>query len=117
MTAFEELKAWCEKHLGADDYKAVPESENYYATIYLEPLTNGDNTPCLVFDDDGAFQHSDTCTNDEMVEHIQDYEQQDRATAGDNWFPNDSEPAPTPIAGQMVRKMIEYYEGKMQQSK
>lgn len=21
MTAFEELKAWCEKHLGADDYE------------------------------------------------------------------------------------------------
>ena len=117
MTAYEELKAWCEKHLTANDYKAVPESENYYATIYFEPLINDNNIPCFVFDADGAFQHSDVCTNDEIVEHIQDYERQDSAIAGDNWFPNDSEPAPASIGGQMVRKMIEAYERKMQQSK
>lgn len=50
MTAYEELKAWCEKHLNADDYKAVPESENYYAVIYFEPLVNDNNIPCFVFD-------------------------------------------------------------------
>ena len=93
------------------------ESENYYTTIYFEPLINDNNIPCFVFDNDGAFQHSDICTNDEMVEHIQDYKQQDSATAGDNWFPNDFEPVPTPIAGQMVRKMIEFYERKEQQQK
>jgi hypothetical protein len=115
MTAFEELKAWCEKHLDADDYKVVPESENYYATIYFEPLINDNNIPCFVFNDEGTFQHSDVCTNDEIVEHIQDYEQQDSATAGDNWSPNDSEPVPTSIGGMMVRKMIEEYERKMKQ--
>lgn len=112
MTAFEELKAWCEKHLGADDYKVVPESENYYATIYFEPLINDNNIPCFVFNDEGTFQHSDVCTNDEIVEHIQDYEQQDSAIAEDK-SPNDSEPAPTSIGGMMVRKMIEEYERKM----
>ena len=113
MTAFEELKAWCEKHLTADDYKVVPESENYYATIYFEPLINDNNIPCFVFDSTGDIEHSDVCANDEMVEHIQDYERQNSATAGDNWFPNDSEPVPTSIGGMMVRKMIEEYERKM----
>lgn len=74
MTAFEELKAWCEKYLGADGYKAVPESKDYYATIYFEPLINNNNIPCFVFDNTGAFEHSDVCRNNEMFEHIYDYE-------------------------------------------
>lgn len=78
MTAYEELKAWCEKYLAPDEYQAVPESESYYATIYLEPIINDNNIPCLVFDENGIFQHSDVCANDEMVEHIQDYEANSR---------------------------------------
>ena len=107
MTAFEELKAWCEKHLGADDYKVIPESENYYATIYFEPLINDNNIPCFVFDEDGAFQHSDICTNDEIVEHIEDYEQKGSLTSEIV-----AEPPLTSIGGMMVRKMIAEYERK-----
>ena len=74
MTAYEELKAWCEKYLHVDEYKIIPESPSYYATIYIEP---DDNTsiPCFVFDEQGTFVHSDTCTNEEMCEHIRDLEE------------------------------------------
>ena len=109
MTAFEEVKVWCAKHLGADDYKVVPESENYYAAIYFEPLINDNNIPCLVFDEDGAFQHSDICTNDEIVEHIEDYEQKGSLTSEIV-----AEPPLTSIGGMMVRKMIAEYERKQQ---
>ena len=115
MTAFEELKAWCEKHLGTDGYKAVPKSKDYYATIYFEPLINDNNIPCFVFDTTGAIEHIDVCTNDEMIEHIYDYKR--NSTIAEDKLPNDSEPAPTSIGGLMVRKMIEEYERKMQQSK
>jgi hypothetical protein len=74
MNAFEELKAWCEKHLKADEYKIVPESKSYRATIYFEPDMN-DNLPCFIFDDKGKYLVSDSCTNEEMCEHIQDYEE------------------------------------------
>ena len=107
MTAYEELKAWCEKHLEVDDYKAIPESENYCATIYFEPLINDNNIPCFVFDRDGTFQHSDVCTNDEMVEHIEDY---DKEQDEEEIEPPHYSPPPNSIGGQMVRRMIEMYE-------
>lgn len=73
MTAFEELKAWCEKHLGADDYKIVPESNLYHVTIYFEPDMN-DNISCFIFGSTGKYITSGSCTNEEMCEHIEDYE-------------------------------------------
>ena len=73
-TAFEELKEWCEKHLKADEYKVVPESISYHTTIYFEPDMN-DNLPCFIFDGDGKYIVSDSCTNEEMCEHIRDYEE------------------------------------------
>lgn len=66
-TAYEELKAWCEKHLPKDNYKVEPESKNFYATIYfIQPLTkdifaimfkNGDFCDTAVFDDDEMIEH------------------------------------------------------------
>lgn len=72
MTAFEELKAWCEKHLKPYEYRAVPESRNYCPTIYFDH-ENPDNIPCLVFDyESGGFNCSMVCTNEEMCEHLVD---------------------------------------------
>lgn len=34
MTAYEELKAWCEKHLEPEDYKDVPETGGF-STAYI----------------------------------------------------------------------------------
>lgn len=73
MSAYEELKAWCEKYLKADAYKAVPESERYFPAFYFEPDVNIDIS-CIVFNEDGSFQHTETVTNEEMCEHILDYE-------------------------------------------
>jgi hypothetical protein len=72
MSAYEELKAWCEKHLKSYEYKAVPESRNYCPTIYFD-YENPDNIPCLVFDyESGGFNCSMVCTNEEMCEHLVD---------------------------------------------
>lgn len=72
MNAYEELKAWCEKHLKPYEYKAVPESKNYCPTIYFG-YENTDNIPCLVFDyESGGFNCSIVCTNEEMCEHLVD---------------------------------------------
>lgn len=108
MTAFEELKAWCEKHLGADDYKVVPESRLYFATIYLT-----DNGICyLSFDRDGAYCGMGSIDEDDMFEHINEVEREEEKASEVV-----ADPPLTPIAGQMVRKMIEYYERKANQQK
>lgn len=98
MTAYEELKAWCEKHLDPESYKAVPESPSYCATIYF--INNEISYIC--FDSNGAVFYLDTLDEDDMIEHIQDYERTQEAPKSD--------PMPTTVGGQMVRKMIEFYE-------
>lgn len=72
-TAYEELKAWCEKHLDADEYRVVPESRSFCASIYLD-IWGNDNIPCIVFNRVGECTNACTVTNDEMCEHIHDYE-------------------------------------------
>lgn len=74
MTAYEELKAWCEKYLNKDEYKIVPESTTYDSTIYIEPDDMGDSIPCFLFNEDGSFMHSGVYPNEEMCDHIRDYE-------------------------------------------
>ena len=71
LTAFEELKTWCEKHLEVMDYKVVPESPSYLATIYF--MENGVTYIC--FDSTGAVSGMGTLDDDEWVEHIRDYEE------------------------------------------
>jgi hypothetical protein len=73
MSAYEELKAWCEKHLTIDDYKIVPESPSYCETIYFISGSNED-VPFVTFEN-GKFCCADICTNEEMCEHIRDYEE------------------------------------------
>lgn len=71
MNAFDELAEWCAKHLDADDYKVVPESPSYCATIYL--IDNDINY--VGFDRDGAVCGMGTLDEDEMLDHIRDYEE------------------------------------------
>lgn len=107
-TAYEELKAWCEKYLEVDDYKIVPKSEYYFTTIYFDPLANDNNIPCFMFDTDGSFQHLSVCSESEMIEHIENYEGQDEDKK--EIEPPHYSPPPNSIGGQMVRRMIEMYE-------
>lgn len=101
MNAFEELKAWCAKHLGADDYKVVPESRSYSATIYFTDCGVG----FICFDRDGDVCGMGTLDESDMFEHIDEYEQ----GCG---IPSEvvAEPPLSSIGGMMVRKMIEAYE-------
>lgn len=71
MTAFEELKAWCEKHLDTESYKVVPQSPSYLTTIYF--VENDINYIC--FDEDGAVHGMGTLDDDDMLDHIRDYEE------------------------------------------
>lgn len=71
LTAFEELKAWCAKHLGADDYKVVPESRCYSATIYFTNCGVG----YICFDRDGDVCDMGALDEDDMFEHIRELEE------------------------------------------
>lgn len=103
MTAYEELKAWCEKHLDTDYYKIVPESRSFCTTIYIKNCVEG---LCMVcFMPDGSVAGFDAIDEDDMIEHIEDYERTEEAPKPD--------PMPTSIGGQMVRQMIEAYERNM----
>ena len=72
MTAYEELKAWCEKHLEPENHYVVEESPSYNQTIYI----NADNDEALyvAFGKEGAVISTGTVTMDEIVEHIRDVE-------------------------------------------
>lgn len=77
MTAYEEMKAWCEKHLDPDEYRIVPESDSFCASIYFDIWCN-DDIPCLVFNRIGEYTNACTVTNEEMCEHIRDLENTER---------------------------------------
>lgn len=101
MTAFEELKAWCEKHLWADDYKVVPESRSYSATIYFTDCGVG----FICFDRDGDACGMGALDDDDMFEHINEVEREEKGASEVIADP----PLPS-VGGMMVRKMIAKYE-------
>ena len=100
MNAFEELKVWCAKHLGADDYKVVPESRSYSATIYFTDCGIG----FICFDRDGDVCGMGALDEDDMLEHINEVEREEKSASEVV-----AEPPLTSIGGMMVRKMIEAY--------
>ena len=74
-TAYEELKAWCEKHLG-DTYRieTIPETVNYYTTMYI--VKGEGEIFYAAFDAEGYFIGMSSATWDEFQEHIQCYEEE-----------------------------------------
>lgn len=102
MNAFEELKVWCAKHLGADDYKVVPESRSYAATIYFTDSGIG----FVCFDRDGDACGMGALDEDDMFEHINEVEREESASE------IITDPPLTSIGGMMVRRMIAEYECK-----
>ena len=105
MTEYEELKAWCEKHLAPEDYKIVPESHSYCTTIYFAEFSYTDEVAMICFTPNGSVANAGAMSADDMIEHIEDYERTEEAPKPD--------PMPTSIGGQMVCKMIEAYERNM----
>lgn len=104
MTAYEELKAWCEKHLNTDYYKIVPESRSFCTTIYFAEFADT-GLGMVCFSPDGSVVGLGAIDEDDMMEHIEDYERTEEAPKPDL--------ALTSIGGQMVRQMIEKYEQNM----
>jgi hypothetical protein len=101
LTAYEELLIWCQRHLPEDGYKVVPESRSFCTTIYFaEYADTGLGMVC--FAPSGSVAGFGTLNEDDMIEHIEDYERTKEAPKPD--------PMPTSIGGMMVRKMIEAYE-------
>lgn len=108
MTAFEELKAWCEKHLTPDDYQIVPESPSYSATIYFKEFLCPDDVGMICFFPNGSVANVGTMCGDDMVDHIEEYERTETKSAPEIV----ADPPMTSIGGMMVRKMIAEYERK-----
>ena len=105
MNAFEELKVWCAKHLGADDYKIVPESRSYYATIYFTDCGVG----FICFDRDGDACGMGAFDDVDMFNHINEVKREEKSASEIV-----ADPPLTSIGGMMVRKMIAEYERKQQ---
>jgi hypothetical protein len=104
MTAYEELKTWCEKHLSPIDYKVVPESRSYSTTIYFIDCGIG----FICFDRDGDACGMGALDEDNMYEHINEVEREEESASKIVADP----PLPS-IGGMMVRKMIEECERKL----
>jgi hypothetical protein len=77
MTAFEELLAWCEKHLPVGEYQVVEESRSYAQTVYFD-MYNNEEHPFMCFGAQGGFISAGVLTDEDRCEHIRDLEATER---------------------------------------
>lgn len=80
MTAYEELKAWCEKHLG-DKYRieTIPETTDCYTTMYI--IKSDEEIFYAAFDTDEYFIGFGSAPWDEFQEHIEQAEKEGKIQA------------------------------------
>ena len=76
MSAYEELKAWCEKHLEADAYRIIEKTSSYLTTIYFIDKQCNEASGMIYFFGSGEVAGISNYTEDDMIEHIEDYERQ-----------------------------------------
>lgn len=76
MSAFEELKAWCEKHLDKREFDAICESKSFLPTIYI---TCDGYTMYHTFGSNGAYYGSGECEHSDVEDHLTDYYEQNLA--------------------------------------
>ena len=110
MTAYEELKAWCEKHLPKDAYKIVPESTSFAQSIYF--IENSIGFVC--FNGDGSVCDCGGCDEEGMEDHLFDLANDEAEREEESTSEVIADPPLPSIGGMMVRKMIEFYENKQQ---
>lgn len=106
-TAYEELKTWCKKHLKADEYRIVEKTSSYLTTIYFIDKQCDEASGMIYFFGNGEVAGISNYTEDEMIEHINEVESEEKSSSEIT-----AEPPLTSIGGMMVRKMIEEYERK-----
>ena len=75
MSAYEELKAWCEKYLG-DKYRTeiIPETTDYYIAMYI--IKGDEEIFYATFDIEEYFIGFGSVTWDEFQEHIEQAERE-----------------------------------------
>lgn len=74
MTAYEELKVWCEKHLEPEDYKDVPATEDFLHCIYL--CVEVDSVGFVGFFGNGSVAALGSVPQYSMNTHIEDYKEE-----------------------------------------
>ena len=104
MSAYEELKAWCEKHLETDEYRIVEKTSLYFATIYLIDQQVSETSGMIYFFGNGEVAGISNYTEDEMIEHINEVECKEKSTSEII-----ADPPTTPISEQIMRKMIVFH--------
>ena len=82
LTAYEELKAWCEKHLAPDEFRDVPAVNRFYHCIYMSVCiscnADEDRVGFVSFYDNGSVANVHSITPKNMNAHIKEYEEQSR---------------------------------------
>lgn len=73
-SAYEELKAWCEKHLEPKDYKDVPATENFYHCIYMN--VEDDSIDFVSFFGNGSVVGLGSVSQASMNIHIEEYKEE-----------------------------------------
>ena len=74
MTAYEELKAWCEKHLEPEDYKDVPATEEFFHGIYFS--VEDDSIGFVGFFGNGSVVALGSVSQEKMNTHIEEYKEE-----------------------------------------
>ena len=74
MTAYEELKAWCEKHLTSEQFTIVPETESFLTTIYFNSRNDMGVADYICFYKDGDYGGAGAIPYSSKIEHIDEYE-------------------------------------------
>lgn len=73
-TAYEELKAWCEKHLAPEDYKDVPATEEFFHCIYFS--VEDDSIGFIAFFGNGSVVGLGSAPIDRMNAHIEEHKEE-----------------------------------------
>lgn len=76
LTAYEELKAWCEKHLAPEDYKDVSATEEFFHCIYFS--VEDDSIGFVGFFGNGSVAALGSVPQASMNTHIEEYKEENR---------------------------------------
>lgn len=74
LTAYEELKAWCEKHLEPEEWKDVPATETFFHCIYMS--VEDDSVGFVGFFGSGSVVALGSVPMATVNAHIEDYKEQ-----------------------------------------
>lgn len=75
-TAYEELKAWCEKYLEPEQFTVIPETESFLATIYFNTRKDMGVADYICFHSNGEFHGAGASAYTSKIEHCDEYEEE-----------------------------------------